>query len=149
MLWIIPMAGKGGRTKPLGEFKPFIEIKGHEILSWFISSVKSQVKPTDTFVLITTKYFYNKFDFKERVNDLFKKHGLKNEKVFLNTLVTPQGISDTLLKADKIISTDKPVMIINPDQYIDLDLPQKINKGTGYLGLYFCLDSKTGFVELN
>ena len=53
------MAGKGGRTKSLGEFKPFIEIKGHKILSWFISSIKNLVKPEDLFVLITTEYFFN------------------------------------------------------------------------------------------
>lgn len=148
MLWIIPMAGRGMRTKPLGEFKPFIEIKGHKILSWFIASVKSQVKRTDTFLFITTEYFYDKFDFREQVDNLFKKHGLKNEKNYLTTLATPQGTSDTLLKAEKLVSVDEPVMVINPDQYIDLDLPQKIKKRTGYLGLYLCFGTDTGFVEV-
>jgi GTP:adenosylcobinamide-phosphate guanylyltransferase len=45
MIWVIPLAGKGQRTKELGEFKPFIEINGHKMIEWFISSIKKLIKP--------------------------------------------------------------------------------------------------------
>lgn len=118
-------------------------------MSWFISSVKNQVRSEDAFLFITTEYFFKKFDFRKQVDDLFKSHRLENEKVFFNTPTTPRGTSDTLLKVEKIISINKPIMVINPDQYIDFDLPPKIMGRTGYLGLYLCLNNKTGFVKLH
>lgn len=142
------MAGRGDRTRPLGEFKPFIEIKNHKILSWFISSIKGLIRPEDVFVLITTEYFFDRFCFKEKVDELFQYHRLKNKKYFINTKSTPRGTSETILKAEDVISVNRPVTVIHPDQYINFDMPKKIQKNTGYLGLYLCFGSKTGFVKI-
>lgn len=142
------MAGKGGRTRLLGEFKPFIEIKNHKILSWFISSIKSLIKPRDIFVLISTEYFYEKFRFKEKADRLFEYHGLKNQRYYINTKTAPRGTSETILIAEDIVSVEGPVIVINPDQYIDFDMPTEFRENTGYLGLYLCFGSKTGFVEV-
>lgn len=38
-------------------------------------------------------------------------------------------------------------MVINPDQYVDFKLPV-IKQNSGYLGIYFQLGDKSGFVEI-
>lgn len=55
------MAGKGLRTKALGEFKPFIKIAGRKILCWLISSIRHHISPSDIFVFTTTDYFAKKY----------------------------------------------------------------------------------------
>lgn len=147
MIWIIPMSGKGSRTSSLGEFKPFIEIKGHKILSWFISSIKHLIKPSDIFILITTDYFDNKFNFKDECKSIFKYHKLNNKIEFIINQKTPNGSSETVYSAKKLINNNSPVIVIYPDQYIDFVLP-KINKNSAYMGVYIQLSDKSGFVEI-
>lgn len=142
------MAGKGARVQSLGEFKPFIEIKGHKIFSWFISSIKHLIRPNDVLVFITTQYFYNKFGFERKVIELLDFHRLKNKIYLVKTKGTPNGTSDTILMAEKLIAVDGPVIVIYPDQYIDFDLPSKIENNSGYLGLYLSFGDKSGFVEI-
>lgn len=149
MFWIIPMAGKGLRTQHLGEFKPFIEIKGNKILSWFLFSVRHLIRPDDEFVLITTQYFSHKFNFKKEVEMLFKLHGLPNKLHFVETQGTLAGTSLTVLQAEDLISANQPVLVIYPDQFIDFELPDDIKPDSGYLGLYLNFGNKSGFVEIN
>jgi NDP-sugar pyrophosphorylase family protein len=147
MIWIIPMAGKGIRTRKLGEFKPFIEVKGHKMLSWFISSIKDQIDPKDKLILITTKYFSKKFNFELEVKKIFQYHDLENQVIFISCEETPKGTSDTVLLANKHINIKEPVIIINPDQYTSFKLPE-IKENSGYLGLYIQLGNKSGFVKI-
>lgn len=46
------------------------------------------------------------------------------------------------------LQTGKPVTIINPDQYIDFQLPTKITPKTGYLAIYAEFSNKTGYVDI-
>lgn len=141
------MSGKGTRTQELGEFKPFIEIKKYKILSWFISSIKHLVKDDDIFVLITTKYFSDKFNFKNVCKEIFKEHKLNNKINFIINDGTQTGASATVYSAKNIINKNIPVMVIFPDQYIDFILP-KIKKNSAYMGIYVQLGNKSGFVEI-
>ena len=78
MNWIIPIGGKGTRTQTLGEFKPFIKIKGLKMLWWFFSSVKKNILPQDNFYFITTKYYLDKFNVDEEIGIIFKNLDIKN-----------------------------------------------------------------------
>ena len=148
MIYVIPMAGRGSRTKPLGEFKPFIEINGHKILSWFISSMKHNINPEDAFVLITTQYFHDTFNFEEETKKIFLQHELKNNLFYISTDGKPKGSTETIIFAEKYINKDEPVAIVNPDQYVDFDMPETIENNSGYLGLYLNYGEKTGFVRI-
>jgi len=147
MLWVIPMAGKGTRTKNLGEFKPFIEIKGHKMFSWFTSSIKHLVKPSDQFVLITLEGLAKKYNFEKVTREIFKSHGLNNKIHYITTISTPRGISVTVYLAKHFIDINQPVIVICPDQYIDFIWPE-IEPNSAYLGVYVQLGNKSGFVRI-
>lgn len=147
MIWVIPMAGKGSRTQSLGEFKPFIEIKGHKILSWFISSVKHLIKPENKIVFITTDYFAQKYNFANEVRKIIEDHQLHNKLHFINSPKTPLGVSSTVYLAKSIINTIQPVMVIFPDQYIDFQIPE-IQDNSAYLGICIQLSDRYGFVKI-
>lgn len=142
------MAGKGTRTQSLGEFKPFIEIKGCKMFCWFISSIKHLVKPDDEFVLITLKYFYDKYQFEKVAKNIFKNHKLNNKVHFITADTTPKGMSATVYLAKNIIAANKEVMVICPDQYIDFLLPI-FEPNTAYLGVYAQLGDKSGFMRID
>jgi len=67
MIWTIPMSGKGMRTQELGEFKPLISIKGSPMVSWFLSSVKHNIKSDDELLFLTTNYFFKKYNFQKTI----------------------------------------------------------------------------------
>lgn len=145
--WAIPMAGKGTRTKSLGEFKPFIEINNHEILFWFLFSIKHLVKRDDKLVFITTIYFAKKFKVKAKISKLLKELKIKNKFNLIETPNDPAGQSISIEFAKNIINQNKPLIVVNPDQYIDFDLPEKITHC--YLPLYVQLGNKSGFVFID
>ena len=138
------MAGKGTRTRSLGEFKPFIEIKDHKMIYWFLLSVKKSIKKDDTIIFVTTSYFSKKFHVKMELRKIFKELEIKNKVNIVNTYNNPAGQSASAGFAKKIIDPQKPLIVINPDQYIDFDLPKEITNC--YLPLYVQLGNKSGFV---
>lgn len=147
MIWVIPMSGKGTRTQSLGEFKLFIEIKGSPMLSWFISSVKHNIKPEDELIFLTTDYFFNKYDFKNKVREIINYHKLANKRYFIRNQDSPAGVSLTVYAAKPLLDTSKPVIVIFPDQYIDFQMPT-LEPNTAYLGINIQLSNKYGFVEI-
>lgn len=101
MIWVIPMAGKGTRTRKLGEFKPFIEINGHRMFGWFLSSVKHLINPGDKFILITTDYFAKKYNFGTEVKKIFAYHNVPNKLQIITCKDTPAGASATVFFSKK------------------------------------------------
>lgn len=140
------MAGKGTRTQSLGEFKPFIKINSHEILFWFLFSIKHLIEKDDEVVFITTVYFAKKFKVKVNISKLLKRLKIKNKFYLVETPNDPAGQSISIEFAKNIINQNKPLVVINPDQYIDFDLPEKIIHC--YLPLYMQLGNKSGFVSI-
>lgn len=147
MIWVVPLAGKGQRTKELGEFKPFIEINGHKMIEWFISSIKNLIKPEDEFIFITTNYLATKYRFEQEIKSIFQKHNIQNNSIFIYCPETPKGTSSTILLTKDQINNDIPIMVINPDQYIDFNIPE-IKPKSGFLGIYCHLGDKSGFVKI-
>lgn len=144
--WVIPMAGKGVRIQSLGEFKPFIRIRGQKMLFWFLFSIKHLIKEGDTLIFITTSYFSKKFNFEKELELLLKRQNISNKFYVVETPSTPRGQSETVLYAKNFINQENPLIVINPDQYVDFDLPEKIEDC--YLALYLQLGNKSGFVEI-
>lgn len=148
MLWIIPMAGKGTRTQKLGEFKPFIEINGHKIFSWFISSIKHNITPKDKFVLITQRYFAQKYNFDVEIKKIFNQHKLNNKIKIIKIKETPNGTSSTIYLAKSFLKRDLPLVIAYPDQYINFELPRHIKRNSCYVPVYANLGNKAGYVAV-
>ncbi|KKQ37137.1 MAG: hypothetical protein US53_C0027G0017 [Candidatus Woesebacteria bacterium GW2011_GWA1_37_7] len=141
------MAGKGKRTLPLGNFKPFIKIAGKEMLSWFISSIKHSVKERDTFLLITLSGNYKRYDFIKVTKKIFQDNRLNNKLEYYEIPTTPRGTSETVLLSKNLINRLSKVMVIYPDQYTDFDL-SSVKNGYGYLGVCVNFGNKSGFVQI-
>jgi len=148
MLWIIPMADKGTRTQALGEFKPFIEINGCKIFSWFISSIKHNIKIKDEFLLITLDYFAQKYSFDIEVKKIFNQYKLNNKIKIIKIKKTPNGTSSTIYLAKPLLKRDTPSVIANPDQYINFELPKHIERNSCYVPVYANLGNKAGYVVI-
>jgi dTDP-glucose pyrophosphorylase len=140
------MAGKGIRTQSMKEFKPFIEINNHEILFWFLFSIKGLIKKNDKLIFVTSKYFSKKFQVEKRITKILKELKIINKFYIIETTKEPAGQSISLKFAKNIIDQNKPLIVVNPDQYIDFDLPKKIINS--YLPLYLQLGNKSGFVSM-
>ena len=147
MNWIIPIGGKGTRTQALGEFKPFIEILNHKMLVWFFISIKNNILPEDKFYFVLTKALVEKFSVDVVIEDIFRQLGLRNH---FELLITPDlsGVSAALYSRKSILQKSSPVIIINPDQYLDFALPRKIPKKSGYLTIYAEFSNKSGYVDI-
>ena len=149
MNWIFPLAGEGKRTNSLGSFKPFISIKDFKIIEWFFRGIKKKIKPSDNLFFITTEEFDEKFSFNLTIKKILKKQKIKG-KIFINLIKkTPKGPALTIQSIISILNNNDPCLIINSDQYIDFDLPKKINTKKIYLALHFNTHGKSSYVDLN
>ncbi|MGI5825857.1 MAG: hypothetical protein ACOX50_00415 [Patescibacteria group bacterium] len=148
MLWVIPIGGKGTRTRALGEFKPFTEIKGHKMLLWFLFSVKKNIQPEDPFVFITTQYFESKFHVEAEIRKIFKLLGLSNKIIIRCLPETPQGVSVALYESRDLLQVDGSVAIICPDRFIDLEIPEKIMPGTGFLSVGLDFGKERDYIKI-
>ncbi len=148
MLWVIPIGGKGTRTQSLGEFKPFIKIKGYKMLLWFLFSIEKNISPNDSFVFITNEYFLNKFNVETEIRRMFKTLNLSNSIIVSATLQTMPGISAVLYASQKILKTNEPIIVICPDQFIDFEIPKTILSKTGYLTIALSFDKGKSTVDI-
>lgn len=142
------MAGKGKRTRVLGEFKPFIMINGQPILGWLLLSIKRHIKSKDEIVFVTTKYFSKKFNVSDNIKKILRSHKIRNENKILLTESNPQGPAKTVYEALISIDKTKPVAVVNCDQYIDFDFNGKIPKDTCLMTIYAEFTNKSGYVKI-
>lgn len=148
MIWIVPMAGKGKRTRPLGEFKPFIKINGQTILSWLLLSIKRHIKQKDEIVFVTTKYFSKKFNVSNNIKKILQNNRIKNKNKVLLTENNPKGPAETVYKALLAIDRTKPVAVVNCDQYIDFDFNGDVPHDTCFMTVYAEFTNKSGYVKI-
>ena len=132
----------------LGEFKPFIEIKGHKMLSWFLFSIKKNIRIQDTFVFITTRNFEDKFGVKREISNIFDKLAIKNKLKVIILPDTPLGISAALRASKEHLEKDTPVAVICPDRFIDIEIPEKIMPKTGFLSVGLDFGSERDYMEI-
>lgn len=148
MKWILPMAGKGTRTLELGEFKPFIEIKGKKIIEWLLLSIRNNIKEHDKIIFITTNYFKEKYSVKETLTKIMNKINIHNSAEFIFVEKTPPGPAASVYES-RIFFEDKDesATVVNTDQYITFELPE-INEKEVCLPVYAEFGNKSSYVEI-
>jgi NDP-sugar pyrophosphorylase family protein len=112
---IIPMAGKGARFAERGytRIKPMLPIAAITMIEVVLQNLISPIVETVTIVTRT--------DIAENY-DLRKLLAEKYPKVDIVTLeAMTSGPASTVMEAFKRIDPEKPVLIANSDQYIDID----------------------------
>ena len=148
MYWIFPMAGKGSRVKSLGKYKPFIRINNKSIFEWFYTSIDNKINTSDKLIFITTKKNNIENNFKKKILSIVKKKKIK--KIFKYLDEIPNGPANTInLAIEHLKNANEPCIIINPDQFIDFNLPKKIYKKKIYLALHYNCHGNSSYVNLN
>jgi len=148
MIWIFPMAGKGGRTEQLGEFKPFIEIEGARMLGWLFRSIVNKIEEDDRLIFITTDKYARDFNVLEGIKDILKNERLDNGFELLTCKETPPGPSATVYHAQDHLCTDESVIVVNCDQYVDFDMIEVSEEKSGFLPIYAEFGQKSSYVEI-
>lgn len=142
------MAGRGTRTRDLGEFKPFIDINGSKMLAWLFRSIARHILPDDQMVFITTCAYANEFKVEQNIKQILVSENLLNEFKLITSQRTPQGPSGSVYKAKEIINVDTPVISVNCDQFIDFDLLKYSSDKQGFLPIYANFSNKSSYVEI-
>jgi len=148
MIWIFPMAGRGTRTKELGEFKPFIEINGVKMLGWLLRSIVCKIKEADELIFITTSEYSEQFNVQSCLQDVLRDDGISNSFELITTEGVPQGPSATVYHAAGHLVRDESVIVVNCDQYIDFDIPEDMPQMSGFLPVYAQFGQKSSYVEI-
>lgn len=148
MYWIFPMAGKGNRVKSLGKFKPFINIHNKSIFEWFYTSINNKINKSDTLIFITTKKNNIENKFEKKILSIINTTKIKT--IFKILDETPNGPAYTVSFALKHLkNSNEPCMIINPDQFIDFNLPNSIHRKKIYLALHYNCHGNSSYVNLD
>jgi dTDP-glucose pyrophosphorylase len=112
---VIPAAGEGRRFREFGfqKPKPFIDVLGKPMIRHVIDSVNTD---NARFILLVRKEHYETEI--ETVNDIKKTFNAKF--ILVNKLT--EGAACTVLLARKYINNDTPLLIVNSDQIIDVNI---------------------------
>ena len=108
---VIPMAGVGQSFKEAGyKFPKFlVDIAGKPMIQWVTENINAEAK----HIFILQEDDYNKYNLKHMLQLLVDNIEIITIKE--NTKGAPQ----TVLMAEKLINNDKPLAIINADQYME------------------------------
>jgi NDP-sugar pyrophosphorylase family protein len=150
MLWIFPMAGYGKRTRSLGQFKPFIPIRGRRMVEWFLRSLIPNIHEGDRLAMVTTQPFEESYDYQATMRRLLDELGLRNPVRFFLPDDVPPGPAASVYQARPAIDENprEPAIVVNCDQWIDFDVPRDVPARTGYLPLYTNFSNKSSYVEI-
>jgi len=110
---LIPMAGRGLRTKEYGEVKPLIRIKGKTMINWAIESLNLEGQ----YIFIVRDYGNDEWN-KELIDVLFS---IKPTSIIhiIDYVTEGPGCSALIAKSD--INNDEPLIITNSDQILEWD----------------------------
>lgn len=122
--WVFPMAGKGERTRALGEFKPFITILGKTIAEWFLHSIRNNIHSKDELIFITTEYFEKNYGFTNTIGRILEVSGISNKFHVCCAESTPSGPAASVMQAVDFINSDNPCLVMNSDQFTHIKLPE-------------------------
>ena len=109
------MAGRGSRFTEEGytDSKPFIDVNGKPMIQRVIENLNIEFDSNYEFVIICLREDYEKYDF-SIFDDII---GHTQYKVICLDDVT-EGAAQTLLKAEKYIKNNTPMLSFNTDQMI-------------------------------
>src|SRR3989344_6789027 len=116
---VVPIAGRGSRflqeshrNPDYANPKPLINIAGHTMIEWALSSYP--LTKEDKLIFIVRKDHLENAQIDERLKKIF------GENIYIVVQnVPPQGAAHTVLLAKDYINNDEPLLITDSDHYID------------------------------
>ncbi len=148
MNWVFPMAGRGTRTSSLGEFKPFIEIRGKRMLGWLLACLKDRIHASDTLSFVTTSYFEQVYGATAGIEEILSDLEISGRTEVILCEETPQGPADSVYRARHMFDNDAPVIVVNTDQVVDFDMPEGLAPCSGFLPIYAEFTQKSSYVRI-
>jgi dTDP-glucose pyrophosphorylase len=120
---VIPMAGLGSRFQEAGysDPKPFISVHGKPMIQWVVENLSSQIYRT-RFTFIVNRIQLESYRIEEKLTKIVPD---------CNIISIPgktEGAACTVLLALDEISLDRPLLIANSDQYIDISIDDFLKK---------------------
>lgn len=151
---VIPIAGRGSRflvekyrnpeyEKP----KPLINIAGHTMVEWAVSSLP--LKPTDQLIFLVLKEHVENSQIDEKLREVFDS----NIKIVVVDKVT-EGAACTALLAKEYINNDEPLIISDSDHFIDgrtlfKEIEKWKNKIDGIIPVFYANNPKWSFSSID
>jgi NDP-sugar pyrophosphorylase family protein len=113
---VIPMAGAGSRFAKAGypDPKPLIKINGVPMIQLVIENIRP--KTPHRFIFICQKSHLAAYDLEEKLAMWAPGS------ITIGISGLTDGAACTVLKARELIDVDRPLMIANSDQYLDVDI---------------------------
>lgn len=151
MIWIMPMAGRGERTRALGACKPLVKVQGRFVFEWAILGAIEHHRPGDNWVFITLQEQNAEFGISERVHEICAKFDLGINPSIVELDSVKPGPAASILAARAAIDLDQPCVVINCDHLVMFDFPAKwrvSEKPAAFVPLYVSLSESSSFVGL-
>ena len=142
---IITMAGEGIRFKKAGYSIPkhMIKIKDKTMFEWAMLTLNDFYD--EKFIFVTLKK-NNDLNF---INEKCELFGIKKRKIISIGNVT-SGQAETVLKAEKEINLDEPILIYNVDTYVEpYELRKGYIKGYGFVPCFKAHGTHWSFVKFD
>lgn len=112
---VIPMAGLGSRFAKVGykKPKPFIDVNGLPMIERVLKNL--QIPGAKYFLIANHEHVVRE---KALVNSIMRNYNVE----FITVDKLTEGTACTILFANKKINNDKPLLVANSDQIVDLDI---------------------------
>lgn len=144
---VIPMAGAGSRFAEAGykKPKPFIDVLGIPMICHVLENLKI---PGAKFILLARKEHYDSEQ--ETVNYIKSKYDV--EFVLIDKLT--EGAACTVLHAHRLINNERPLLIANSDQIVDMNINDYVQDSEnrdldGSVLCFYDTDKKWSYAKLD
>lgn len=148
MIWIFPMAGRGTRTQALGAFKPFIEVSGRKVIEWLLTSIRRHIQPEDELVFITTEFFASEYAVESQLASILETLSIGRPFSVVTCPSTPPGPSASVYTACSYFDHNRPVTVVNCDQFIDFERLEWTSERQGFLPVYANFGHRSSYVQV-
>jgi len=148
MIWVVPMAGEGKRTRNLGKYKPFIPVQNRLIFEWMLLGVRPHLSSDDRFVLVTTRAFEQEFAVRETVTSLFQKNQIPCAFECVVVDQTPPGPAASVYAAKEQLQSDTSCIVINSDQFVNFAVRRDLKPHDAFLPLYVSSSPGASYVKI-
>ncbi len=150
---IVPIAGRGSRflqeshrNPEYAKPKPLINIAGHPMVEWALSSYP--LKGDENLIFIVRKEHAEKAQIGEKLKEIFGE----NINIIVQD-VPPRGAAHTVLLAKDYINNDTPLLITDSDHFMDGDTHFKeidsYEKIDGMIPVFYANNPKWSFAKID
>ena len=146
---VIPMAGQGQRFYQAGyaKPKPLIEIFGQPMIQWVVENLRPRDRQSH-FTFVCNQSHLTDYRLRERLNRIAPGCSI------VPVPAITQGAACTVLLARDQISTSRPLLIANSDQWVEASLDAFLadadtRAGDGMIMTFPARDSKWSFAQVD